>query len=122
VGVAYGSDIETVLKILLSCADENPTVLSTPESRALFMAFGDSSLNFELRAWISDFYDKLQVLSELNQEIEKKFESAGIEIPFPQRDLHIRTVDRDVSDALGNKLTKSGKNAPDEEQSAAGKA
>ena len=101
VGVAYGTNIETVLKILLSCAKENPTVLSTPEPRALFLAFGNSSLDFELRVWISDFNDKLMVLSELNQDIESEFELADIEIPFPQTDLHIRTIDQKVSDALG---------------------
>ncbi len=103
VGVAYGTDIETVFKILLSCAEQNQTVVSTPKPIALFLAFGDSSLNFELRVWISDFNNKLTVLSELNQHIESEFEKSGIEIPFPQRDLHIRTVDSEVSVVPGKK-------------------
>lgn len=92
VGVAYGTDIEKVLQILLSCATSNPLVLDTPKPVALFLAFGTSSLDFELRAWIPNFDDKLTVLSELNQEIESEFETAGVEIPFPQRDLHLRSV------------------------------
>ena len=92
VGVAYGTDIAKVLEILLGCADNNPMVLNNPRARALFLAFGDSSLNFELRVWISEFSDRRLVLSELNQDIESEFTAAGIEIPFPQRDLHIRAT------------------------------
>lgn len=100
VGVAYGTDIEQVLKILLGCGEANPRVLSNPKPSALFLAFGDSSLDFELRAWIPDFDDKLTILSELNQDIESEFQLAGIEIPFPQRDLHLRTVDGDVMETF----------------------
>lgn len=96
VGVAYGSDISAVLKILLACAEDNPNVLSQPKSAALFLAFGASSLDFELRVWISDFSNKLTVLSELNQDIEYEFSLAGIKIPFPQADLHLRSVDKAV--------------------------
>ncbi len=96
VGVAYGSDISKVFKILLGCADDNASVLSTPKPAALFLAFGASSLDFELRAWISDFSNKLTVLSELNQDIEYEFSLAGIQIPFPQNDLHLRSVDDEL--------------------------
>ncbi|MCD6388568.1 MAG: mechanosensitive ion channel, partial [Desulfobulbaceae bacterium] len=91
VGVAYGSDIEKVFSILLSCAEENPLVLSEPKARALFLSFGDSSLDFELRVWIHDFTERRTVLSELNNDINNEFDMAGIEIPFPQRDLHLRS-------------------------------
>jgi len=57
-------------------------------------------LNFELRAWISDFNDSLMVRSELNQDIENEFQIAGIEIPFPQRDLHLKSVDTDAIMAI----------------------
>jgi small-conductance mechanosensitive channel len=100
VGVAYGSDIEKVLKILLSCAEANPLVLGTPRPLALFLAFGASSLDFELRVWISDFNDKLTVLSELNQDIESEFQLADIEIPFPQADIHLRSIDHDAATLL----------------------
>jgi small-conductance mechanosensitive channel len=100
VGVAYGSDIETVLQILLSCAEANPSVLSQPKPAALFLAFGASSLDFELRAWIADFDDRLVVHSELNQDIEAEFNDAGIVIPFPQRDLHIKSIEDDAAAKL----------------------
>jgi potassium efflux system protein len=105
VGVAYGTDISSVLKILLSCADLNPTVLTKPPPSALFLVFGDSSLNFELRVWISDINDRMRVLSELNQDIENEFQIAGIEIPFPQRDLHLKSVDVDSIKAFQQATT-----------------
>lgn len=101
VGVAYGSDISRVLEILLACAEANPMVLSRPKPRALFLAFGASSLDFELRVWITDFTDRRQVLSELNQDIEAEFSTAGIEIPFPQADIHFRSVDTEVVEKMG---------------------
>lgn len=91
VGVSYGSDLEKVFSILLSCAQEHPMVLSEPQPRALFLAFGESSLDFELRVWIHDFIDRRVVQSELNNEIKNEFDMAGVEIPFPQRDLHLRS-------------------------------
>lgn len=100
VGVAYGSDIEKVLKVLLTVANEHPMILTTPPPIGLFLAFGNSSLDFELRAWVADFDDRRQVQSELNQEINSEFADAGIEIPFPQSDLHIRTVDDEAANAL----------------------
>ena len=100
VGVAYGTDLESVLKILLSCAERNPSVLTQPPAKALFLAFGNSSLDFELRVWISDFNDKLTVLSDLNLDIDNQFHEAGIEIPFPQSDLHLRTIDGEAAAAL----------------------
>jgi potassium efflux system protein len=96
VGVAYGTDVTKVIDILLGCAKENPMVLTTPKPVALFLAFGASSLDFELRLWIPEFLDKLQVLSDLNQDIENEFALNGIEIPFPQSDIHLRSVDKGV--------------------------
>jgi len=93
VGVAYGTDVGKVMKILISCGEANPVVLSSPKPTALFLAFGASSLDFELRIWIPEFLDKLQVLSDLNQDIDSEFTTNGIEIPFPQSDLHLRAVD-----------------------------
>ncbi len=100
VGVAYGSDVEKVLKILLTCAEVHPLVLTQPSARALFLAFGASSLDFELRVWIREFTDRRQVLSELNQDIENEFQLQGVEIPFPQTDLHIRSVDEKAAERL----------------------
>ncbi len=93
VGVAYGTDVAKVLEILIACANANPVVLSTPKPSAFFLAFGASSLDFELRVWISEYLEKVQILSDLNQDIENEFSLRKIEIPFPQTDLHIRSVD-----------------------------
>lgn len=106
VGVAYGTDISKVLEILLTCANEHPAVLSTPKPAALFLAFGSSSLDFELRAWISDINHRMDTHSELNQQIEAEFDLAGIQIPFPQTDLHIRTIDDEAAEKLGGQGRK----------------
>ncbi len=100
VGVAYGSDVARVMGILMSCANEHDQVLKEPPPRVLFLEFGDSSLNFELRVWISDFNNRRQVQSELNQAVDLRFRRAGIEIPFPQTDLHLRSVDESAAAAL----------------------
>ncbi len=100
VGVAYGSDVARVMGILMSCANEHKQVLKEPAPRVLFLEFGDSSLNFELRVWISDFNNRRRVQSELNQAIDLRFRRAGIEIPFPQTDLHLRSVDEAAAVAL----------------------
>ncbi len=92
VGVAYGVDTEKVQKILYEIAREHPKVLETPEPNVLFVEFGDSSLNFELRVWIKTPRRRAQVKSEINYEIDRRFREENIEIPFPQRDLHLRSA------------------------------
>ena len=94
VGVAYGSDIALVMQTLQACALAHPGVLHSPEPQVLFRRFGDSSLDFELRAWVADVDTRLQVASDLHQDIDRRFRQAGIEIPFPQRDLHVRSVEQ----------------------------
>ncbi|MFW2367830.1 MAG: mechanosensitive ion channel domain-containing protein [Desulforhopalus sp.] len=103
VGVAYGSDVSKVMEILVGCGKANPMVLGTPPPAALFLAFGASSLDFELRVWIPEFLNKLQVLSDLNQDIDYEFSVNGIEIPFPQSDLHLRTVEDEAGARLHGK-------------------
>ena len=90
VGVAYGSDTDAVIKILQDIALEHPLVDKTPPPKAYFTAFGDSSLDFRLLAW-THIDHRLVVESDLNGSINKALKKAGIEIPFPQRDLHIRS-------------------------------
>ena len=107
VGVAYGTEVSKVLDILRACGKANPMVLSTPAPTALFLAFGASSLDFELRVWIPEFLDSVQVLSELNQDIDNEFALNNIEIPFPQSDLHLRSVDETAAAFLrGASVTK----------------
>jgi len=93
VGVAYGSDIALVMKSLTEFAEENPLVLKDPPPQVLFSALGASSLDFELRIWLADINDRRQVQSELLVEIDRRFRELDIEIPFPQSDLHLRSVD-----------------------------
>ncbi len=92
VGVSYGSNPEEVRRLLLEVAEENSGVLKNPAPDVLLQEFGDSSLNFILRVWTREHTTRPGVLrSELNYAISKKFKEHGIEIPFPQRDIHIRS-------------------------------
>ncbi len=93
VPVAYGSDVRLVERILLEVADENENVLQEPSPRVIFKAFGDSALEFELRIWTSRMLHRRGVLfGQLNFAIYEKFREHQIRIPFPQRDLHLKTV------------------------------
>lgn len=92
VGVAYGSDVDLALSILKRIADEQPTAVGDPEPRVLFIGFGDSSLNLELRVYIAQIDDYLRTISDLHNAIDCEFRMAGIEIAFPQRDIHIRSI------------------------------
>ena len=92
VGVAYGSDLDHVIETLEGVASDNADILRTPEPRVRFRAFGDSSLNFELLGWIASPADRGRVQHELNCAIYKALGRERIEIPFPQRDLHVRTM------------------------------
>jgi potassium-dependent mechanosensitive channel len=100
VGTAYGSDIGQVLQILRESGTAHDAVLPEPTPQALFVGFGDSSLDFELRVWVREIRLRLEVRSKVLTEIERRFAEAGIEIPFPQHDLHIRSVDAAAAEAL----------------------
>jgi small-conductance mechanosensitive channel len=89
VGAAYGTDPARVLATLSRIAAAHPNVIKQPAPLITFDHFGDSSLNFTLRFW-SKLDSWQQVRSELNAQIAREFENSGIEIPFPQRDLHLR--------------------------------
>jgi len=91
VGVSYGSDPEQVREILLDCAKQHPSVSSYPAPSVLWTEFGDSSLDFELRAYVRNYENAYHVRSDLRFAIFKAFKDAGVQIPFPQRDLHIRS-------------------------------
>ena len=91
VGVSYGSDLDTVLKALHEVADEHPEVLKTPAHDVLLAEFGDSSWNMLLRVWIASPQQFYAFKSDINCAIIRKFKQHKIEIPFPQRDLHLRS-------------------------------
>jgi len=93
VGVAYGTETELVTKALLEVARANPGVLDDPSPEVRLEDFGESALGFALLCWIAHARDDLRVASALRFAIEKAFRRDRIEIPFPQRDVHIRTGD-----------------------------
>jgi potassium efflux system protein len=93
VGVAYGTDADLVQKILLDTAKGHPDVLESPPPHAIFDGFGDSSLNFVLRCCLPSLDKRLPTMHYLHAEIQRRLKKAGIDIPFPQRDLHIRSDD-----------------------------
>ena len=91
VGVSYSSDLDTVLKALNEVAEEHPRVMRKPAHAVHLVNFGDSAWDMKLFVWVPDVRERYKMRNELNQAIVRKFEKLGIEIPFPQRDLHIRS-------------------------------
>ena len=92
IGVAYGSSPRAVQSLLQEVAEKTPGVCRDPLPAVLFMGFGESSLDFSVRAWTDDFDQWLAIRSEMAIEIHRALSEAGIEIPFPQRDLHLRSL------------------------------
>jgi small-conductance mechanosensitive channel len=91
VGVAYGSDTAHVRETLLSVARTDPELLADPAPEVRFEEFGDSSLAFSLLVWIANPRDDLRAASRLRFAIDTRFRAESIEIPFPQRDVHIKS-------------------------------
>ncbi|MEB3308618.1 MAG: mechanosensitive ion channel domain-containing protein [Snowella sp.] len=89
IGVSYGSSVEKAIDLLLKIAKQHPQVLNQPEPVAFFINFGDSSLNVELKFWLNDINSKKRVISDINCTILEVFREHHIEIPFPQRDIHL---------------------------------
>ncbi len=81
----------------MACARTSSKVAKTPEPQVLFLSFGESSLDFELRVWVPNAEERLKVRSQLHQEIDRSFREAKIEIAFPQRDLHLRSLDESIN-------------------------
>ena len=89
IGVAYGSDLKKVKEVLYEIAGGENKVLSNPGPEVFFKDHGDSSLNFELRVWISSPLDRIKVKNSIREKIDDRFREENIEIPFPQRDVHM---------------------------------
>ncbi len=101
VGVAYGSPLEKVLGILNRAAKEHPDVLTYPEPSSIFEGFGNSSIDFTLRFWIHTIDDRVTVRTEVAVILDRLFREEGITIPFPQQDLHLRSIDSNVQTLFG---------------------
>lgn len=96
VGVAYGSDTEKARSLLLQIAQEHPVILDDPAPIATFEGFGDSTLNFVLRCYLPSMENRLPTIHDLHTAIDQAFRRESIEIAFPQRDIHIRSVSSPV--------------------------
>lgn len=93
VGVAYGTDTERATEVLRKVARDHPVVLDDPEPVVTFDGFGDSSLDMTLRCYVPSVEERLPTIHDLHTAIDAAFKQAGIEIPFPQRDVHLRTIE-----------------------------
>ncbi len=94
VGVAYGSDVDKVTRILLECADRQEKISSSPKPFVRFKDFGNSSLDFQLFFWTTENFRVEFIKSEIRYKIDAAFRAEGVQIPFPQRDVHIRSRPR----------------------------
>ena len=92
VGAAYGSDVDEVCKVLEDVASSHPEIVKQPAPRVRMRAFGESSLDFELLAWISHPQSRGIIRHDLLMNIYKAFDKNGIQIPFPQTDIHLRSM------------------------------
>lgn len=91
VGVAYGSDVDKVQDILSSVAENNSRVVDDPAPAVFCVGLGESSIDFEVRVFIQDLLDYMPLAHELHASITRELRDAGVQIPFPQRDIHVRS-------------------------------
>lgn len=103
VGVAYGTDPEIIIEMLSKVAVAHENVLKSPLPRTIFVGFGDNSLDFQLRAWTNHTENWVGIRSELAVGVHNALRDAKIEIPFPQRDMNLRTVSREAADIIRSK-------------------
>lgn len=104
VGVAYGTDTEKAQQILLDVANEHPRILDDPAPFTSFEQFGDSSLNLVLFAYLPDLDYRIKTITDMHTTINKRFAAAGIEIAFPQRDVHLRSAEESSAAAYGEEI------------------
>jgi potassium efflux system protein len=97
VGVAYGSDTESAHKVMMDVIKSHSDVLVEPRPTVFFTGFGDSSLNFDIRVFVSDHLKRMPLIHDLHMALNKALAANGIEIPFPQRDLHLRSIDPKIN-------------------------
>jgi potassium efflux system protein len=109
VGIAYGSDTKLARDLLLKVGAEHSNILRAPAPQAFFLGFGESSLNFELRVFVPSFEHFVEVRNDLHMAIDEAFRKANIEIAFPQRDIHIRSIDAPLPGAQGLPVSQAPK-------------
>ena len=107
IGVAYGSNVEKVIELLRGCATSHEKILQNPPPVVFLKDFADSALLFEMRCWTADFGAWVQTSSDLRVAIDKVMNENGIEIPFPQRDVHIKNPSESLPPAKPAKKTKN---------------
>ncbi len=93
VGIAYGSDTAKAHQVMMEVVKAHPDVLEEPPPTVFFIGFGDSSLDFEVRVFVSERLKRMPLTHDIHMALDRALAEAGIEIPFPQRDLHLRSVD-----------------------------
>jgi potassium efflux system protein len=97
VGVSYGSDVQLAHRVMQETLESMPLILDDPPPKVYFMGFGDSSLNFNLYLHSRELSDRLPLMHAVHEEILGALRKNGIEIPFPQRDLHLKSVDEKIT-------------------------
>jgi small-conductance mechanosensitive channel len=112
IGVAYGSSPRHVVQLLMDVATSTPGVATHPEPNIVFHGFGASSLDFSIRAWTNDFNNWVNIRSEMSMRLYDALKAAGIEIPFPQRDVHVRSIDAASRKVLSEALTTAASPVP----------
>jgi len=105
IGVAYGSNPRQVMELLMRVAKETPGVAPSPEPAIVFNGFGPSSLDFSIRAWTTVFGEWVNIRSEMSMRLYDALNAAGIGIPFPQHEVHLRSIDPQTRAALQAALT-----------------
>ena len=96
VGVSYNSDPAVVQRLLMDILIHHKEIIKDPEPFVFFSGLGDSSLDFSLLFWIGDYAEGRRIRSEVYFKVFEIFKENNIEIPFPQRDIHVRTIDRET--------------------------
>ena len=96
VGVSYDSDPHKAKEVLLNVIKNHEDIITDPEPKVFFNNLGDSSLDFRMLFWIKEFDQWIRIKSEIIFQVFDDLKSAGIEIPFPQRDLHVRSIDQSI--------------------------
>lgn len=115
VGIAYGSDVELAYRTLLEVAGQEEDVMAEPLPEVLFMEFGDNALGLELRVWTEKGEERIQLRSRLLKAIDVAFRRAEIEIAFPQRDLHLKSIHPRLAELLTGRTDEEAHEKPSED-------